>query len=182
MNKTTISVVIAMGIALLLPITKVQAQEIQTYAGIGLGSFTFNSEIFGASSSGSTFGGYGILGADINENLGLEIRLGATGDAPVWGINYTMNSFSTLAVKGKLPIAESSSVYGLLGGTSSNLTTSAGADITKFSTSFGLGFQANIGDNLSFGAEWIRYWHNVAAATGVTIDVDGISATLDYKF
>lgn len=183
MNNTIKSIKLAaLAIAIGFGTVSAQAGETQPYAGVSLGGFNIESKITGVVDSGSTTGYYVFLGADINDYLAAELRLGATGNAAVWGLNYKLSSFVSYLAKGQFPVSSDLRVYGLLGGTTANLKTSGGADVTKTGLTFGGGAEFNINEQLSVGAEWVRYWSNVTVSPSVDVSASGLSATLKYNF
>jgi len=170
--------------ALLFGFSTANANEIRPYAGVGVGVFNFDINAFGINDSGNGTGFFGILGADFTENIGAELRVGATGNAGVFATNYKMGSFFSYLVKGQFPVTDDLRIYGLLGGTTANLKTTTGGDWTKTGFSFGAGAQFRINDQFSVSGEYMRYWHAVTfeplAAADAT--VDGLSATFDFHF
>ncbi|MES0370825.1 MAG: outer membrane beta-barrel protein [Mariprofundaceae bacterium] len=130
--------------AIVLSFTSMPAQAIdfEPYAGGGYGGFLIDAGL----GSGKTAGGYGILGADLHENYGVELRFGNIGgysafdtpvaaDAPpvVAMANQVLNDpiittapspveididwFISYLFKLQFPVDENFNVYGLIGGT-----------------------------------------------------------------
>jgi opacity protein-like surface antigen len=165
-----------------------QAQDIQPYAGVGVGTFNLDAG-FG---SAYAFGGFGLVGVDINEYAGVELRAGTTAKASVNVVSIpTENSidyfFSYLA-KLKLPVNENLGFYGLLGGTTlkTKFSVPAVGASTNTSTdfSYGAGIDYKIDDQMKVGAEWVQYSKkaNSASPTFPGLDAYGISATLNIAF
>lgn len=166
----------------------VQAQEFEfkPYVGIGVGSFDIDVSVpvLGLSDNGSGVGYYGIFGADFHEYLGAELRVGSTGDATVLGLDYKLDYFFSYLLKLQFPATSDFRLYALLGGTTANITTSGGLDESQTGLSYGGGVEFNINDQISIGAEWVRYWSDVDILPGglATATVDSISGTIKYRF
>jgi len=175
--------VITAAIFTLLALPSVaSAADLKPYAGIGIGGYTFTG-------AGTSFGGFGQVGADIGDYFGAELRLGTSSKA-----SYSTASFNgevkldyIFSYLGKVqaPINESWHVYALLGGTTAQLTdtiktpgwiflASGTNTLSSKSTSFtaGGGLDFQVQDNLSVGAEYMRYYK----------DVSGFSANLKFLF
>lgn len=170
-----------------------QAQDMETYGGIGVGSFSIKSNWLVpalGSSKGRNVGVFGFVGTDINDFFGLELRGGTTNNADVWGLRYKLNWFISYLGKVQFPIGENLSVYGLAGGTTADIheyiTQPPLAPywwtVTSTSPSFGGGVKLKIDENWHIGAEWMRYWHNNQVDQFEKVTVDGISATMDMRF
>ena len=158
------------------------ATDIKPYAGIGLGGYTFKG-------AGTSFGGFGQFGADIGDYFGAELRLCTSSKTSytTQGANFEINLDYAFSYLGKIqaPISESVHAYALLGGTTGQVTdkiktagfifTSSGTNtLSSKSTSFtiGGGLDFQVQDNLSIGAEYMRYYK----------DVSGFSANLKFLF
>lgn len=173
---------IAMVAAILSASNIAKAEDVKSYVGLGVGSYSFDVDILGFKDSGSVTGAYGVLGYDANPYFGMELRMGATGEANVWGLKYSMSNFISYLVKLQYPASEEFRVYVLVGGTSGNLTTSGGASVSKTGLSYGGGAEFNVSENLSIGAEWVQYWDKVAMTPGVNTSLTGISGMFRYTY
>lgn len=181
MFKTIRNAAIAM-MAMLFTFSAVQAEEIKPYVGAGAGGFRFVVTSAGVDNSGTSFGGFGILGASINDYIAVELRGGASTNADVSaGLKYKHSYFISYLAKLQYPVGDGVFIHALGGGTTANIK-STGLDTSKTGISFGGGIRFAVDDQLSFGAEWVRYWHNVSIPGNRSVDVDGISGTLRYNF
>lgn len=171
-----------MALAIVMGASAAQAQGIRPYVGFGVGSFGFDVNVAGLNDSGSALGYFGIFGADFTDNLGGEIRIGATDNASLFGLNYDLNNFISLLGKFQAPVAYNMDLYGLLGLTSATLTTSGGVNNTQTGLSFGAGIDYSLDGQVSARAEWVRYWNSVSLNNAVDATVDGFSAMVDYHF
>ncbi|HXH72284.1 MAG TPA: porin family protein [Mariprofundaceae bacterium] len=175
------SMVRTMGLAAALAFAAVpaQAQDLGWYAGGGLGMFTLDSGV----GSDTVLGGYASLGADVNENVGAELRLGktGTGSTPAFGfnVNYGIDYFLSAFGKVQFPVTGDLNLYGLLGFTYAKASASVSSPVllagvrnsgTNTSFSFGLGGDYRFTDNLRAGLEWVAY----------ASDVSGLAATIKF--
>jgi opacity protein-like surface antigen len=172
----------------------VSSLGINPYIGLGLGVYDLKFSQTGFSQSNNMFGGFVNLGADFNDYLGAELRVGTTekkkntyaGGSVEQGADYL---FSYL-VKLQFPVTQQFHIYGLAGGTTgkmrltvtpaSFLTANAGKTATG--ASFGGGLDYQVDDFMSVGLEYMRYWNNVTInQTGYPaskMNVDSYTATL----
>lgn len=171
-----------LALAIILGSTAAQARDIRPYAAFGVGSFDFNVNAYGLNDSGSTIGYFGILGADFNDYLGAELRIGTTAFAPVFGLDYSFPAFFSLLGKFRVPVADGLRLYALAGFTSADLWTSGGFSNSETGLSFGGGANYTLDDQYSVSAEWMRYWNSVSPAPAVDVTVDEIAMTVDYHF
>jgi len=181
-RATAIAATLMLGLS-----SNAQAADMEHYGGFGVGSFSIKSNFpaLGGTSKGRNVGVFGIIGTDINDVFGLELRGGTTNNASVWGVRYKLNWFISYMGKVQLPVGENLSIYGLAGATT--------ADIHEYSPpfawtaastapSFGGGIKLKFDENWHMGAEWLRYWHNNQVDQFETVTVDGISLTADLRF
>ncbi|MFT3906111.1 MAG: porin family protein [Steroidobacteraceae bacterium] len=109
-----------------------------------------------------------LVGYDFNPNLALEARVGSglssdgvpSGDG-VNDVTFKLKSYSTLALKGTLPISDIFGVYGLLGVSNARVqATYLGAEARSADSgaSYGFGVEFTLGParNLGLSAEWTR--------------------------
>ena len=157
------------------------------YLGVGVGVFNLDAGFGSANAAGFFVDG----GADFNQYLGAELRLGTTDKASVSVVGIpTDNSidyFFSYFAKPRFPVNDQLDVYALLGGTILKTKfSSLGGSVTNTSTdfSYGAGIQYKATDQLKVGAEWVRYAKdaNVNSLTFPGLDAYGISATLNYAF
>lgn len=169
------------------------AADFKPYAGAGLGLF----ELDPGQNKQSVFGGFGFMGVNLHKYLAVELRGGSTGSQGREEVGplietFKVNWFVSALLKPKIEIVDSIEVYGLLGATSmSSSFTPANSAIkqtaTKTGLTFGLGSTYHFNDQLSVGAEWVRYATNADAATKNTasykgMDVNGFTTTVSYHF
>jgi len=176
----------AMFTLLVLP-SLASAADIKPYVGLGIGAYSIDPG--GNVGSKTAFGGYGAVGVGFEKYFGAELRLG-TSSKTNWSsgganaetsIDYV---FSYLA-KVQAPVNDSFHIYGLLGGSTAQVTstiktpgfvfvsTGTNSSVTKnTSFTFGGGFDVQVIDDLSVGAEYMRYYS----------DVNGFTANLKYSF
>lgn len=178
-------IIIASGLllAVVLGVSTANARGLQPYAGLGVGVFNFDANVIGINDSGSGGGAFAILGADFTPNIGGELRIGATGNASLHGLQYKFNNFFSYLAKFQFPATRVLDIYGLVGGTSAKITTSGGANVTKTGLSFGAGVNVQVANRVSIGGEYVRYWNAVATVPGlVDVTVDGLAATVKFNF
>jgi len=133
-----------------------QAIDFKPYAGAGAGTFVIDAGL----GSDNVFGYYGVLGADLHEYYGFELRIGNIGDTvgsqaqiyvppdggdfppflvttPVEaGIDY----FIAYLFKAQYPVVENLRIYGVIGATTMKATlTFAGGTASDVSTTFSFG-------------------------------------------
>jgi len=162
--------------------------EFKPYVGVGLGGFNIELDALGLlSDSDTAFGGYGLVGADFNDYLGAELRVGTTANATLFGaVDVGVDYFISYLAKVQYPATPELRVYGLIGGTTAKATTSVvgfpDESYTETGVSFGAGLDYRIMDQVIIGAEWVRYWHNVEVEPGLEAIVDGFSGLVKYEF
>lgn len=171
-----------------------KAQDFNPYIGFGLGGF----ELDYGNGSDFVFGGFGLLGLTLTENVALEGRVGGAGnktklDAQLGNLNVKkeLNWFVSYLVKPQFEISEGLRIYGLLGGTTLRTAITPTGSVKRTSTdtsfSFGLGGEYGLDPQLYLGIEWMRYASNkdraVVNAGGFNgLDVNGFVGTLRYEF
>jgi hypothetical protein len=163
---------------------------IHPYIGVGVGVYDLNFKGSGLAMSNNVAGGFVKLGADFNEYLGAELRVGATDrgkrNFPTGYYQQRARYLFSYLAKLQLPVTQQLRVYGLVGGTTGNLSflTGAGQLAGKVATgvSFGGGFDYQVDDFTRVGLEYMRYWNGVgvnkAGAASATENADSYVATL----
>ncbi len=169
------------------------AADIKPYAGAGLGMF----ELDPGQNKKAVIGGFVFAGANLHDYFAVETRLGTTGKRSREELGpltetFKVNWFLSLLAKPKIAIAENFEVYGLIGATSMNtsftpVNKTTKQSKTKTGLTFGLGGAYHFNEQLSVGAEWVRYASNADAATKNTtaykgMDVNGFTTTFSYQF
>jgi hypothetical protein len=178
--------VIGLGFAAL----PAQAVDFKPYAGVGMGSFIIDAGV----GSENAFGGYGILGADLHENYGVELRFGTTGNT---GGTVTVPQGTLVCTEGcqtiilptptpatisvdwfvaylfklQYPIAEAGRIYGLVGATTlkSKLNFPAlgrTGHTTKTTFSFGGGADYGLGNQWRLGLDAMVYANDADTNAG----------------
>ena len=179
------------GLAALLTTFAAPARAVDWYAGGGAGGFGFDVTIAGfGNDSGFGPGGFAVLGGDINDYLGAELRFGTTDNVPVFGLDYKWDAFLSLMAKVQFNIVSPNGprVYGLVGGTSANIRTTAGLNEIETGLSYGAGIEyqltpdpwAGAAYEVWIGAEYVRYWDNVPIIGVAGITVDAAALTLKW--
>jgi len=151
--KNTLKVALATS---LMVAFSCSAQASDSYVGLGLGAFNIGNGV----TKKATTGGYLQLGNTFMENLGAEVRIGATGTT---GEELTLQprmkikSFVAAYLKPQYQINDQFTAYGLLGiaQISGSNTEAALPKPNKSRTgfSYGLGMQYNISNEYSVGGE-----------------------------
>lgn len=199
---------ICLTFGLCLTTLPTQALEFEPYTGGGLGAFVID-----AGPGGHTvFGAYGILGADLHENFGVELRAGNIGgissaavtfppgqvtNAVAFIINPALTPveidvdwFVSYLLKLQYPIDEKLRLYGLIGGTTlhSNIyfiNLGRTGHTTKTTLSFGGGADYRFNSQWLMGIDVMIYANDASTDLGdrfTGLDVWGLTATLKYKF
>lgn len=158
------------------------------YFGGGVGGFRIVPAGFATANSDKAFGGLGILGYSVYDNVNFELRLGGTTSVS-GGENFPVGSpaFPFTFGSGLAKIGTSRlnriQVYGVVGATIAHLgTVGSGTSTSKGSVSVGGGADFDITPNISLGAEYVRYLYNQSLSDGSQISVDGATVTLRYRF
>jgi len=150
------------------------AQASDPYVGLGFGAFNLGT---GASKNTVT-GGYLQLGDDFSDNLGAELRVGASGKTgeeltlqPRIGIDY----FAAALLKPKYNINDNWMIYGLIGVATLKASYSQGAfpkqTKTRTGYAYGLGAQYRMSENYAIGAE-LYHMLSKPKATAATINTN----------
>ncbi len=183
---------------LLIGAVPARAQDLgfEPYVGGGLGGFELNY----GNGKDFVFGGYGTLGAEINDYLALELRLGSagsktktdTGTVLTGQVKEQVDWFVSYLAKPQIEVADGLRIYALLGASTlkSKITPSGASARSNTSTSFsfGAGAEYSVQDQFAIGGEWLRYSSQKdTAAIGATsgyngMDVNGFVGTLKVFF
>jgi len=178
-----------------------QAFNFKPYAGVGLGDFIIDAGL----GSKAAFGGYGILGGDFNQNVGVELRVGSTGSTtgtvmvpqgfPDGGITLVptpakigVDWFVSYLLKLQYPFANNFRIYGLLGGTTlkSKFTFTGKTDYkTNTTLSYGGGIDYNLGNQWLVGVDGMIYSNKANTNPGANyqgLDVWAFTGTVKYAF
>lgn len=168
---------------LLVAALPAQAADIKPYTGAGVGGFIIDAGV----GSKTAFGGYGILGADLHENYGIELRLGTTGKtgSPVTvpsgqfqettgGLipilvptpaNISIDWFFSYLLKLQYPFGNGFRIYGVVGGTTMNSKFAFTSPVsgrtvlhaTATTLSFGGGIDYDLGNQWLLGVDGTVY-------------------------
>lgn len=165
--------------------------DVKPYLGGGVGAFNLDAGL----GSDTAFGGFGTVGANLNEYFALEVRIGASSDATVtvpvgFGLLTTTSSidwFVSYFAKPQFLLTGDLNIYGLVGATTLKTSfTTLAVQLTNTSTgfSFGGGLEYQLTDQLYIGGEWVRYATDadLLSPTFPGLDVWGASATIRYQF
>jgi len=127
---------ICLTLGLFIVALPAQAFDFKPYAGVGLGSVIIDAGLGGQ----NAFAGYGIVGADLHENYGVEVRFGTSGKTsgtvtvpagvidtcgegcfvPITAptpANISVDWFVSYLLKLQYPVSDLFKVYGVVGGT-----------------------------------------------------------------
>ena len=172
---------ICLTIGLFIAALPAQAFDFKPYAGVGLGEVIVDAGLGGK----TAFAGYGILGADLHENYGVEIRFGSTSrttgsvvvpqgfqnavlsPAPI-PANISVDWFVSYLLKLQYPIDDQFRIYGLVGGTTLKSRFAFTAPIppltivetvhkTNTTLSYGGGIDYNLGNQWLVGVDAMIY-------------------------
>lgn len=167
---------------------------INPYIGLGVGIYDLKFHQGGFNQDNNVFGGFAKLGADFNDYLGAELRVGLTepGKTTYPGSSVTLRAdylFSYL-VKLQFPVTQEFHIYGLAGGTTGKITLKdtsgaiapSSANKTATGASFGGGLEYRVDDFMDVGIEYMRYWNatkvNKTGFPAGNMNVDSYTATL----
>ncbi|OIQ03813.1 MAG: hypothetical protein AUK36_01890 [Zetaproteobacteria bacterium CG2_30_59_37] len=156
------------------------------YTGVGIGSFSMDA---GAGKK-SAVGGYVQLGHEFMPYLSAEIRIGTAGQATRNNEKMQLDWLVAHFIRPYIDVTGDFSLYGLAGFTvnhsSLQIGTASKLKKTNISLSFGAGVQADIGNNLTVGAEWVSYAREADATRRATqfqgLNVSSMTATVKYEF
>lgn len=192
---------ICVTIGLFVAALPARADDIQPYAGVGLGGVLIDAGL----GSKDAFSGYGILGADLSENYGVELRFGAAGktsgsvivpqgrveQAPLLvptPANISLDWFFSYLLKLQYPLNDAFRIYGVVGGTAMKAKF-AFATTTQRATfnalSYGGGFDYNLGNQWVIGVDATVYANKANTspkANFAGLDVWGVNGQIKYEF
>lgn len=186
---------ICLMVGLLVVALPAQAIDFKPYAGAGAGVFIIDAGV-GAENA---FGGFGILGADLHENYGIEFRVGTTGDTgktvivPITGPGGITNRvgpiilptptaatirvdwFVSYLLKLQYPVNDVFNLYGLVGATTMNSklnfpSLGRTGHTTKTSFSFGGGIDYGLGNQWSVGLDAMVYANDANTNPGALFE------------
>ena len=159
--------------------------DIRPYVGAGLGAFGLEYKDTASSLKKTVFGGYGALGADIGDYLGVELRVGGTASGKKNNIKLQSSSIFSYLGKVQFPASADLRLRAMFGGTTAKFK-KGNQSKTKTGFSYGVGADYHVQDGLAVGAEWMQYWTNVklgnAFGTGAKAKIWGAVVTADYRF
>lgn len=186
---------------LLIPAGYAQAQQPNSYLGAGLGVFGLTESGTGISQHSSVFGGFVKGGLELNNWLGIELRIGSTvkgvqdntagtlGYAAPSTTSIQAESLMSYLIKLRAPLASTFRPYAMLGATTarfkstvlvSGLHTSVVNTVTGLS--YGIGGDYAIDGQLSASAEWMQYWNGVTTTPNTKARIWGAVAALNVYF
>ena len=143
--------------------------DIRPYAGAGLGAFGLEFKNTASNLKKTVFGGYGKLGADIGDYLGVELRVGGTASGTKNNTKLQASPFFSYLGKVQFPATPDLKLYAMLGGTTAKFKV-GNQSKSKSGFSYGFGAEYFLQDTLSVGAEWMQYWTNVKLGTAFGTD------------
>lgn len=145
------------------------AQAQGVYAGVGYSQVNGDGGGFTVKPTQAIFK----LGYAFDKMWAVEGRIGAGGSSDtvrISGIDVEakIDNFTAIYAKGSLPLGEQFGVYGLLGFNKATVKASArgfSSSETKDSSSYGLGAEFNITNNIGLSAEWVRHFSDTTSVT-----------------
>ncbi|MDQ6965906.1 MAG: outer membrane beta-barrel protein [Mariprofundaceae bacterium] len=175
-----------LAVAAILFVCITPARAGDHYAGLGIGAFQMD----GGTGSKTSAGAYIQLGHEFMDYLSAEVRIGTASSATKNNEKMQLDWLVAHFIRPYYDISGDFSVYGLAGFTVNHSTLQIGAGSklkkTNVSLSFGAGVQADIGNNLAVGAEWVSYAREADASRRTTsfqgLNVSSLTATLKYAF
>lgn len=105
---------LAAGLLMAFQAGAASAQDIEPYTGGGLGAYTLGNGL----GNDTVFGGYGLVGLQINDMIGLEVRLGGASNGQNLNSTFGIDWYAAYLLRGTLHLNERISIYALLGGAS----------------------------------------------------------------
>ncbi|HKI60760.1 MAG TPA: outer membrane beta-barrel protein [Mariprofundaceae bacterium] len=181
---------ICLTLGLFIAALPAQAFEFNPYAGVGLGEVIVDAGLGGK----TAFAGYGIVGADLHENYGFEVRFGTTGKtgsvvtvpaglsggevqvpttAPTTA-KISVDWFVSYLLKLQYPVSDLFKVYGVVGGTTlkskfaftSPVNGATALHATNTTLSYGGGFEYGLGNQWTVGVDATVYANKATTTTG----------------
>lgn len=138
---------------------------INPYIGVGLGVYDLKFSGAGFNQGNNVFGGMFRVGADFNDYLGVELRVGGTDVGATGNTRQKASYLFSYLAKIQFPVTQELRIYGLAGATTGRTHfTQAGIDYAgKVATgaSFGGGIDYSVDDFMDVGVEYMRYWNGV---------------------
>jgi len=189
-------------VGLLFAAFPAQAIDFKPYAGVGAGTFIVDAGL----GSDNVFGYYGVLGADLHEYYGLELRVGNIGDTigspgridfppdggdfpPIAGpADISIPYFIAYLFKAQYPVVENLRIYGVIGATTIKSTlTYPGSTASDVSTTFSFGG----GLDYRVAPQWLVALDGTVYANSADtdnparydgLDVWGLTGMVKYEF
>ncbi|RMH50908.1 MAG: porin family protein [Zetaproteobacteria bacterium] len=159
--------------------------DIRPYAGVGVGLFGLEFKSSTSNLKKNVFGGYGKLGTDIGDYLGVELRIGGTASGTQNNTKLQASSLFSYLGKVQFPTTPDWKFYAMLGGTTVNFKV-GNQSKSKSGFSFGVGAESYLQERLTLGAEWMQYWTDVklgsAFGTNAKARLWGVTVTGAYRF
>jgi len=181
-----------------------QAEEFKPYVGAGAGFFGLEYKEPGFSQKNTVFGGFVKVGADFNEYVAAEVRLGGTmegsksypagtmGAVLPFDFSLTGDYIFSYLLKLQFPVTGDFRVYGLAGGTTAKLSRKLSMPVagltllndsaTNTGVSYGLGADYFISDQVSASVEWVQYWTNVDVGAQMSAKIWSAVGMVSYHF
>ncbi|HXH65437.1 MAG TPA: porin family protein [Mariprofundaceae bacterium] len=200
MLKRCRSVLVLIGL-LLMPAGYARAADSNSYLGAGLGVFGLAENGPGISQADSVFGGFLKGGLEINDYLGVEVRIGSTvkgvrdnaagtfGYPAPFTTSIQAESFISYLAKLRYPLMPAFRPYALLGATTARFKSTlliSGVHTSTVNTvtglSYGIGGDYAIDERFSAGAEWVQYWNGVTTTPNTKARFWGATAFLHIYF
>ena len=187
---------IMMGLISLFFSTTAEAGHLRIYNGVGLGVFNLNYVEPLFKQKNQVLGTFVNVGADFNDYIALEARLGTTvrgGSMQPIGVAgasqpVTLHGKMLFSgfVKPQYPVRMDFHIYGLVGLTLARLRRDAGAlgasEAFKTGLSYGGGAEYFFSEHTGVTAEWVNYWGKVKTGGGTTASIWGATAAIVYHF
>ncbi|RLL55949.1 porin family protein [Mariprofundus sp. EBB-1] len=188
--------------------TAVQAQDLDPYAGFGVGIFGLELKTPSVTQKNTVVGEYVKFGVNFNHFIAAELRIGGTGTgtssysagtpittalgtfpSPV-SFNYSMKAsyFASYLTRLRYEVAQNVHLYGLVGGTTIKVKGTfsvpgiKGTSGTTSGLSYGAGAAYTFAERLNAGAEWVQYWTDVKTGSTSKARVWGIVGSISYNF
>jgi len=183
---------ICLTLGLFIAALPAQAFEFNPYAGVGLGAVIIDAGLGGK----NAFAGYGIVGANLHENYGVEVRVGTSGktsgtvtvptgnfeetnfgNIPITAptpANISLDWFVAYLLKLQYPVSDLFKVYGVVGGTTIKSKFAFTSPVSGRTTlhaqntsfSFGGGFEYGLGNQWTVGVDGTVYANKATTTAG----------------
>lgn len=190
--KNTIKLA-GLALALAFGVSTAQAGEIKPYVGVGVG--LFETDLGFGLKSKSAVGYYIHGGADFNDYIGAQLRIGSVSSKTInaaTAAKFKTNFFVSELAKFQYPVTSDAKVFALLGATtykgSISGPTTSNSSTTKTTFSYGAGFSYTVEDTIDIGFEYMAYSPKTKATqtggvvTTTDIKLTSIAINGSYKF